>query len=169
MSAWSGQGLPRVPGLAGLTDQLQAQTEALTQLPRTLLDLNRAVAELVEMVSAARDTVASTQRVSARLEAVVEELEEPVRALKPGLERVARVLNDPTIDTVPASLRAIQDDVLPLIHGLRETQAKIDVIATKAGEATTRLVELPGLSRLLRARPGKADSSAAAPPESPSP
>jgi len=162
MSAWSGQGLPRVPGLAGLSDQLQAQTEALTQLPRTLLDLNRAVADLVEMVTAARDTVASTQRVSARLEAVVEELEEPVRALRPGLERVARILNDPVIDTVPDSLRAIQEDVLPLIHGLRETQAKIDTIATRAGEATSRLVELPGLSRLLRSKPGKNDPDPAA-------
>ena len=60
-----------------------------------------------------------------RQEALVEELEEPVRALKPGLERVGRVLDDPAVDTVPDTLNRIHDDLMPLIHGLRQAQERM--------------------------------------------
>jgi hypothetical protein len=73
----------------------------------------------------ARDTIASAQRIAERLEDLVEELEEPVRALKPGLERVGRVLDDPVVDTVPDTLRSIQEDLVPLIHGLRVAQDRV--------------------------------------------
>jgi hypothetical protein len=73
----------------------------------------------------ARETIESAQRIAARLEGLVDELEEPVRALKPGLERVGRVLDDPVVDTVPDTLRQIQDDLLPLIHGLRQAQNRM--------------------------------------------
>jgi hypothetical protein len=48
-----------------------------------------------------------------------------VRALKPGIERVGRVLDDPVVDTVPDTLRRIQEDLVPLIHGLRVAQNRV--------------------------------------------
>jgi hypothetical protein len=48
-----------------------------------------------------------------------------VRALKPGLERIGRVLDDPAVDTVPDTLRGIHDDLMPLISGLRQAQARV--------------------------------------------
>jgi hypothetical protein len=74
----------------------------------------------------------------------VEELEEPVRALRPGLERVGKVLDDPAIDTVPDTLRRIHDDLMPLIAGLRQAQ--------------TRMGSVTGL---LRRRPHPDDDAAA--------
>jgi ABC-type transporter Mla subunit MlaD len=120
-----GLGMPRIPGLAELLNLLQTQTEALAQLPRTLSDLQGTVRELTEATTKARDTIASAQRTAERLEDLVEELEEPVRALKPGLERVGRVLDDPAVDTVPETLRRIHDDLMPLIHGLRQAQSRV--------------------------------------------
>jgi ABC-type transporter Mla subunit MlaD len=117
--------MPRIPGLSELLSLLQTQTEALAQLPRTLSDLNGTVRELTKATTMARDTIASAQRIAERLEDLVEELEEPVRALKPGLERVGRVLDDPVVDTVPAMLRSIQEDLVPLIHGLRVAQDRV--------------------------------------------
>jgi hypothetical protein len=73
----------------------------------------------------AHATIASAQRIAERLEDLVEELEEPVRALKPGIERVGRVLDDPVVDTVPDTLRRIQEDLVPLIHGLRVAQSRV--------------------------------------------
>jgi ABC-type transporter Mla subunit MlaD len=147
--------IPRMPGFSELLGLLQAQTEALAALPRTMLDLNRSILSLVDVVASARDTLASSQRVSARLEAIVEEMEEPILALKPGLERLAVVLADPAVDTVPDTLRKINEDVLPLVHGIRETQGKVNNIATLAEETSTRLAGLPGAGFLLgrRARP----------------
>jgi ABC-type transporter Mla subunit MlaD len=120
--------MPRIPGLSELLAQLQAQTEALAQLPRTMTDLNSAVRELISAVGVASETIASAQRTAERLEDLVEELEEPVRALKPGLERVATVLDDPVIDTVPETLRSIHDDLMPLIASLRQAQSRVGTV-----------------------------------------
>ena len=48
-----------------------------------------------------------------------------MRALRPGLERVGRVLDDPVVDTVPDTLRRIHDDLMPLIAGLRQAQTRM--------------------------------------------
>jgi ABC-type transporter Mla subunit MlaD len=120
-----GLGMPRIPGLTELLTLLQTQTEALAQLPRTLSDLQGTVRELTEATTVARDTISSAQRIAERLEDLVEELEEPVRALRPGLERVGRVLDDPAVDTVPETLRRIHEDLMPLIHGLRQAQSRV--------------------------------------------
>ncbi|WP_104525867.1 hypothetical protein [Blastococcus atacamensis] len=128
MDPFRGLGLPRIPGFGELITLLQTQTEALAQLPRTLSDLNGTVRQLTEAVSSARETIASAQRMAERLETLVEELEEPVRALKPGLERVGRVLDDPAVDTVPDTLRRIHDDLMPLISGLRQAQTRMGTV-----------------------------------------
>jgi ABC-type transporter Mla subunit MlaD len=117
--------MPRIPGLSELLGLLQTQTEALAQLPRTLSDLNGTVRELTAATTSARETIESAQRIAERLEALVDELEEPVRALRPGLERVGKVLDDPAVDTVPDTLRQIHDDLMPLIHGLRQAQTRV--------------------------------------------
>jgi ABC-type transporter Mla subunit MlaD len=121
--------MPRIPGLSELLTILQTQTEALSQLPRTLSDLNGTVRELTQATTMARDTIASAQRIAERLEDLVNELEEPVRALKPGIERVGRVLDDPAVDTVPDTLRRINEDLMPLIHGLRQAQSRVGSVA----------------------------------------
>jgi ABC-type transporter Mla subunit MlaD len=117
--------MPSIPGLGDMLSLLQKQSEALAQLPRTLTDLNRTIRELTEATALARETIESAQRITERLEGLVEELQQPVRALKPGLERVGRVLDDPAVDTVPETLRRIHDDLMPLISGLRRAQTRV--------------------------------------------
>src|SRR5918998_4196562 len=121
--------MPRIPGLNELLTLLQTQTEALAQLPRTLSDLNGTVRDLTAATTSARETIESAQRIAERLEALVDELEEPVRALRPGIERVGKVLDDPAVDTVPDTLRRINEDLLPLIHGLRQAQSRMGSVA----------------------------------------
>ena len=125
MDPFRGMGMPRIPGLSDLLSLLQTQTEALAQLPRTLTDLQGTVRELTEATTMARETIESAQRIAERLEVLVEELEEPVRALKPGLERVGRVMDDPAVDTIPDTLRHIHDDLMPLIATLRQAQTRV--------------------------------------------
>jgi ABC-type transporter Mla subunit MlaD len=123
-----GLGMPRIPGLSDLLAQLQAQTEALAGLPRTMTDLNNAVRELIAATTVASETIASAQRTAERLEELVGELEAPVRALRPGLERVGRVLDDPAVDTVPDTLRRINEDLMPLISALRQAQSRVGTV-----------------------------------------
>ncbi len=129
--------MPRLPGLSELIGLLQKQTEALAQLPRTLADLSGTVRELTAATTSARETIDSAQRMAERLEALVDELEEPVRALRPGLERVGRVLDDPAVDTVPDTLRRIHDDLMPLISGLRQAQARMGSVTGLLRRRTT--------------------------------
>jgi ABC-type transporter Mla subunit MlaD len=117
--------MPRIPGLGDLLSLLQTQTEALSQLPRTLSDLTGTVRELTHATTMARETIASAQQIAERLQDLVDELEEPVRALRPGLERVGKVLDDPAIDTIPDTLNRIHDDLLPIVHGLRQAQTRM--------------------------------------------
>ena len=148
-----------MPGVSDLVSQLQAQTEALAQLPLTVAALNSAVQSLIDAVAITRETAASAQRVSERLEEVIEELDEPVRALRPGLERVAKVLDDPVIDTVPETLRKLTEDVVPLVHGLRDAQARVSLVFNQAANASARIADLPG-AQLFRRRVRREDGRA---------
>ena len=163
--------MPRMPGLSDLIGLLQQQTEALASLPRTMYDLNKSILSLIDVVASARDTLAASQRVSSRLEKIVDEMEEPVLALKPGLERLAVILDDPAVDTVPDTLRKINAEVLPLVQGIQDTQTKVNKIATLAEETSTRLAGLPGagffLGRKTRNGGDEAPSSPAESSEGP--
>lgn len=146
-----------MPGPTDLLAALQAQTEALAQLPGTVLALNRAVRDLAAAVGQARETFQSLNRLALRADRLLDDLEEPVAELIPGLRRAAVVLNDPVVDEIPETLRRMQTDVLPVVRGLRETQDRIAGIAA----ATDRLTGFPGASGLFFGRrpprPGAAE------------
>src|SRR3712207_3109312 len=117
--------IPSIPGLTELLTVLQAQTEALAQLPRTLTDLNGAVRELIAATATATSAISSAPRTAERLETLVGELHEPVRALKPALERVGRVLDDPAVDAVPDIIRTIDEVLMPMITTIRQAQSRV--------------------------------------------
>jgi ABC-type transporter Mla subunit MlaD len=124
---------------------IAAPARALLEVPRTLLDLNRSILTLIDALTMARETLLSASEVAARVERVAEELEEPLLALRPGIERLARVLDDEAVDTLPDTLRRINEDVLPLLSGLRETQSRVNAVASI----------MPGAASLLFARRGR--------------
>jgi hypothetical protein len=124
---------------------IAAPARALIEIPRALLDLNRSILSLIDAVTMARETLTSAAEVVARMERVAEELEEPVLALRPGIERLARVLDDEAVETLPDTLRRINEDVLPLLAGLRETQSRVNAVAGI----------MPGAASMLLARLGR--------------
>ena len=76
------------------------QAEALVALPGALVSLTRAVGSLDATIRDARNTVARLQRLGERLEGILDDVEQPVRNLAPGLRRV-------------------REDLLPLVASLR--------------------------------------------------
>src|SRR5579875_2402884 len=100
--------MPMMPGMSETLRAMQAQTEVMTQLPATLGDLQRAVRGVADALAASKETVASAQQVSERLASVLDEIEEPVRALRPGIVRLGEVLNSPVVERIPAVLEAIE-------------------------------------------------------------
>lgn len=134
-----------LPRISQVTALIAAPARALVEVPRTLLDLNRSILALIDALTMARETLASASEAAARVERVAEELEEPLLALRPGIERLARVLDDDAVDTLPDTIRRINEDVLPLLAGLRDTQNKVNQVASI----------MPGAASLLFARRGR--------------
>ena len=116
----------------------QAQTEALRDLPALLIQLTQQVRSLT-------DGLAALSNLAVRVDTVMDELE-------PGLLRLARALDNPAIDAVPETIRQIQENALPVIKQLRDTQARIAAIA----DSTGRLASLPGAG-FFRAKPRAED------------
>lgn len=141
--------MARIPGVPDLVALLRAQTEALVALPATVVSLQRSVIALGETLEAGRETVLVVGRLALRLERLVDELEAPLVALAPGLTRAAAVLDDPTVDAVPEMIRRIQNEALPLLRAISETQ--------------TRLMALPGAA-LLGAMTGRRPADPPRPP-----
>jgi ABC-type transporter Mla subunit MlaD len=166
----------RLPGIDGVFAVLQAQTEALAQLPSAVAALTGAVRGLGETVTSARDTLAAVQRLALRMDALVEELEEPVRALAPGLRRLAVVLDDPVVEQVPQTLREVQADLLPVLRTLADTHERVAFIAgsterimTFVDETSRTIAGIPGAALLGRRRAGVRTVRTESAPEPPGP
>ena len=104
----------------------------MAALPNALLSLTRAVGQLDSTVREARDAVAQLQRLGTRLESMLDEVEEPVRDLAPGLRRMAEVLDDPAVSDIPDTIRRIREDVLPVVATLRGTS---EILASFPGRS----------------------------------
>ena len=114
--------LGAVPPLPSRLLQLaREQAEAIAALPGALVSLTRAVSSLDGTIREARDAVAQLQRLGGRLESILDEVEQPVKDLAPGLRRVGRVLDDPAVDELPDAVRRVREDLLPLVATLRGT------------------------------------------------
>lgn len=127
---------------------VQAQTDALAQLPELVVSLTSAVRGLGETVAQARETLAAVQQLTARMDAVVGELEQPLRDLAPGLAKLAVVLDDPVVEDLPDTVRQIRSDVLPVLRTVADTHEKVAFLAG----STDRLMGLAGSGLLGRRR-----------------
>ena len=151
--------MARIPGIDGLLGILQTQAEALAALPGAVTALTGAVRNLADLAHQARETVSTLNRLATRLDGLVEELEEPLRALAPGLSRLAVVLDDPVIDELPDTLRKVQADVLPVLRTLADTHERVAFIAGSTerimafvDDTGRSLAGLPGAALLGRRR-----------------
>jgi ABC-type transporter Mla subunit MlaD len=115
-----------LPSPVELARLARAQAEAVAALPGAVLSLTRAVKSLDKTMRDAREAVARLQRLGERLEGIIDEVEEPIRDLAPGLRRVGKVLDDPVVSEIPDTVRRLRDDVLPLVATLRGTSDMLD-------------------------------------------
>src|SRR3954454_14994825 len=153
--------MARLPGIDSVFNSvvgmLQAQTEALSTLPGTVTSLTQAVRGLAE-------TVTRMNTMLARIDGIVTELEEPLKALAPGMQRMAAVLDDPMIEEITETLKQVQADILPVLRTLADTHERVAVIAGSTerlmsfvDDTSRTLAGLPGAALLgrLRATPAK--------------
>src|SRR5437764_1097495 len=82
--------------------------------PGAVESLSAAVRNLADVTAGAKETVETMNRVAHRVENIVEELERPLKALGPGMDRIAKVLDDPIMSTVPDAINQVRRDLLPV-------------------------------------------------------
>ena len=154
------RGVARIPGIDRAFGVLQTQAEALVQLPSAVASLTAAARGLGDVIGQARDTLSTLNRLATRMDGLVEELEEPLRALAPGLQRLAVVLDDPIVESLPDTLAKVQADVLPVLRTLADTHERVAFIAgqterimTFVDDTSRTIAQLPGAALLGRRRP----------------
>ena len=156
--------MAKLPGIDSVVGSvftvLQAQTEALAALPAAVQSLTSAVRGLAEVAASTRDTVLAVNRLVQRADAIVAELEGPLLALGPGLQRIAAVLDDPVVGALPQTLAQVQNDILPVLRTLADTHERVAFIAgsterimTFVDETSRTIAGLPGAALLGRRRP----------------
>ena len=132
--------MAKIPGLdtvtSGVLSVLQAQTAALAALPGAVESLSAAVKNLADATAGAKETVETMSRLAHRVESIVEELERPLKALAPGMERMAQVLDDPIVSTLPDALTQIRRDLLPVLRTIADTNERIASLASLPGAST---------------------------------
>jgi ABC-type transporter Mla subunit MlaD len=155
----------KIPGVdsvvGGVLSVLQAQTEALAALPGAVQSLSAAVRNLSEATAGARETVQTLNRLATKIEGIVDELEEPLKALAPGMTRMAAVIDDPIVSSVPDTLAQVQRDILPVLRTLADTNERVAVIAGSTerimafvDDTGRTIAGLPGAALLGRRKPG---------------
>jgi hypothetical protein len=146
--------MAKLPGIDsvfnGVLSVLQAQTKALAALPATVASLSASVRGLGE-------TVQRMNQMLIRIDGIVTELEEPLKALAPGMQRMAAVLDDPMIEEIPETLKQVQADILPVLRTLADTHERVAFIAgsterimTFVDETSRTIAGLPGAALLGR-------------------
>ena len=123
----------KIPGLDLVTSSvlsvLQAQTTALAALPGAVESLSQSVKNLADATAGAKETVATLNRLATKMEGLVDEL-------TPGLHRVAVVLDDPVMSTLPEALTQVRRDLLPVLRTIAETNERIASLASIPGAST---------------------------------
>ena len=126
-------GVAKIPGLDTVTNSvlsvLQAQTAALAALPGAVESLSASVRNLADATAGAKETVQTMNRLAAKMEGLVDEL-------TPGLHRVAGVLDDPVMSTLPEALTQVRRDLLPVLRTIADTNERIASLASLPGAST---------------------------------
>ena len=126
----------------GWTDigrMIQAQNRMLEQLPDTLIRLTKLLETVVPAVTEASETIAAAARVTAQVEALVQELDGPIRRLVPAIERVALALDNPAVDEVPLTLERIHRAVHPVADALDRGVARMAAVRGGIHRAAARV------------------------------
>jgi ABC-type transporter Mla subunit MlaD len=121
--------------MADVLRLMQVQAEVMTDLPDTIAELSKAVRGLAETAEATRETAGAASRVVERMESLLDELQDPVRGLRPSIERVTQVLDAPVWQRLPTVLESVESTVLPITRSAeraRHRLARADVLRRRA-------------------------------------
>jgi ABC-type transporter Mla subunit MlaD len=111
--------MPKLPGISDVIELLQTQTQAFMGLPDTLR----------HVTALARDA----HSVVRRLDSLLDDLEEPLRALAPGLQKLADTLEGDELGTLLAEINDTHRQVAAIATTTGRIMGVIDDVGTRIG------------------------------------
>ena len=142
MSGWQIPGVPGVPTMADVLRLMQAQAEVMASLPETISELSKAVRGLAETAESTKETVAAASRVVKRMETLLDELEDPVRGLRSGIDGVSRVLDAPVLQRLPAIVESVESTLVPITRSAERTRNRLASAGKRRRRAVAQLRKL---------------------------
>lgn len=121
-----------MPGMSGFNDMyklMQRQSDSLSDVRGTLSELQQAVRDAKETVATSKDTVNSAQRSTARIEAAIDDLEEPVRALRVSIDKINSVVSHPAVERIPDTVQLVEDAVVPVAEAVQRFNRRCSRLA----------------------------------------
>lgn len=143
---------------------LSEQAQALSELPETVVLLNRSRRGFA-------GTIARLDGLVRRLDRLTEPLEEPLTALAPRLEALVPLRGEELLASLPELLTAVHRTGVPALELMGQTQDQVAAIAASVerlmavlDDAVGRLRVLPGANLVSRLRSGAPRPAGAPPP-----
>jgi hypothetical protein len=87
------------------------------------------------------ETIETSRRVTDRIDAVIGDLERPVRDLIPAIERLTAMLNDPAVVGIPATVARVQEEVHPMLDRLGAMRRGASSAGQKGRNAVDHVVD----------------------------
>ncbi|MBD0324022.1 MAG: hypothetical protein ICV72_11645 [Aldersonia sp.] len=115
------QTFPSVPGFSSWNEfvrLMQAHNKMLETLPGTLLRLTAVLERIAPAANDAVETVGNSRRVTARVDALIDDLEGPIRDLIPAINRLTEIHNDPAVAEIPATIARVHAEANPILDGI---------------------------------------------------
>jgi ABC-type transporter Mla subunit MlaD len=135
--------MPGFPSWSEFSGMMQAQNRLLEQLPATLRTLTEVLEKFAPAANDAVEAMETSRRVTARVEALIEELELPIRELIPEIQKLTATpaANDAvqTVETsrrVTARVEAVIADLEQPIRELIPAIQKLTAVLNDPAVAT---------------------------------
>jgi ABC-type transporter Mla subunit MlaD len=150
--------IPSVVGAIPVVGDLVKQADSQAQWLQDLVEQNaRLVGQLPATIKSFNDSLDRFNQSVARLDRVVSTIESaaaqiigPLEQVTPALDRLAGLLEIPTLRDVPEALDALRREALPALRAATDTQKQVALLNATLERVLTILNDLPGAGIVRR-------------------
>jgi ABC-type transporter Mla subunit MlaD len=150
--------IPSVVGAIPVVGDLVKQADSQAQWLQDLVEQNaRLVGQLPATIKSFNDSLDRFNQSVARLDRVVPTIESaaaqiigPLEQVTPALDRLAGLLEIPTLRDVPEALDALRREALPALRAATDTQKQVALLNATLERVLTILNDLPGAGIVRR-------------------
>jgi ABC-type transporter Mla subunit MlaD len=158
--------IPPAVGAIPVVGEFMKNANAQARWMQDLLEQNaRLVAQMPDTLRAFNDSLERFNDTVTRLDKAVTRIDSASRRLTGPVERLVRLLDRRSVQSLPATLDALRAEAVPALRAATDTQRSVAVLQTTVDRMLAVVGELPGAGIVRRLAKPRQDEP---PPEPPS-